>query len=777
MLAVALLVAGAITLAASGVAFLIRRGRPERAERTPPPLPVNVNQQLSGYTFTRSEGGQRIFTIHAARTLSYKTGGATVLQDVEVEVYGAAGTRRDLIRTQQCDYNTSSGGLECAGKVSIELRSVGEMQPSADVRQKQPLFVETEGIAYHPKQQIAESSKGVSFRFGPATGKAVGMLYHTDGGDVELERDVELQMPAPANMTPNDPINLHADRLVYNKEASPVTLSPPVAIVQGNRTLHSGITELLLDDKERLTQAHFAGPVQGSTLSSDGTITGTADNLEGNFDPASGEISRLVAQGQVNIESAGSQGSGARRLKADQVELHFSGSPAHPRHGEAGGHVRLTLQQDSTNKRDIRGAGSQEGTKVRTADKVDFSMRKEGSLEEAHTVGPGRMMLFPAVAKTGWREVRAGGFQMSFDRRSQLRRLRGLAPTRIALHSPATSGQASPVQQSDAELLEAEVDPNTQQIDTITQSGGVHIQNGDEFATGAKAVYRASLQQVELTGRPVAWNPDSRIRADRLRVLLNNNEAQGWGHVECTHFLTASGKAQSAGAKSNDKGATNDPANADSVHVLADQVTALRQDNVAHFLGHVQAWYHANVIESELLNVNGATRRLDSPGPVTTSLVETSMLAPGSGPNALKQKAPPQPVVIRADRLEYQDAQRIAVYDGHVRANSSDAVLTASKMTVYFSPASNSAQEQVERLVAQGQVKVTQPGRVVQGERADYQVAEGKVVMTGGPPSVYDEQQGFTTGQSLTFFMQGASLFVDGGKKLQTLSKRQIARH
>lgn len=777
LLAAALLVAGVITLLVSSLAFFLRRRHPHRAEQPPPPLPVNVNQQLSGYTFTRSEGGQRIFTVHAARALSYKGGGRTLLQDVDVEVYGAEGTRRDLIRTKQCDYNTSSGGLECAGVVSIELRSVGQMQPSTDVRKKQPLFMDTQGIAYHPRQQIAVSSKLVTFRLGPATGKAVGMIYHTDEGDVELERDVALQMPAPANTTPNDPIHLHSGRLVYNKKASTVTLAAPVEIVQGSRQLHSGAARLILDNSGRVSQVQFAGPVQASSLSADGNIQGSAQSVEGNFDPATGVISTLVAQGQVIVKADNSERQGARRLKADRVELHFTGSPAHPRQGNAKGHVKLTLLQEAARRHDARGASPDEGAKVMTADEVRFSIRQEGSLQEAHTVGAGRMLLIPSAAADGWREVSAGEFQMTFDQRSQLRRLLGLAPTRIALHSSASRTQPPVVQQSEADQLEAEVDPNTQQISTITQRGRVRIQNGDQFANGSQAVYRGALQEVELTGHPVAWNPDSRIRADRLLVLLNNNEAQGWGHVECTHFLAGSGKPRPAAATDVRDGAKADAENADAVHVLADHVTALRQDNLAHFRGHVRAWYQSNVIESEKLDVNGAARRMDSPGPVTTSLVETSMLAPGAEPGAGKPKAAPQPVVIRADRLEYLDAQRIAVYHGHVQASSGDAVLTASKLTVYFSPANNSSQEQVERLVAQGQVKVTQPGRLVQGDRADYQVAEGKVVMTGGPPSIYDEQQGFTTGQSLTFFMQGASLFVDGGNKLQTLSKRQIARH
>ena len=76
-----------------------------------PSLPANVEQQLSGYNFTRSEQGRTIFAIHAARTVSFGPGGITVLEDVEAEIFGHTGNRRDLLRTAQCDYNAESGDL------------------------------------------------------------------------------------------------------------------------------------------------------------------------------------------------------------------------------------------------------------------------------------------------------------------------------------------------------------------------------------------------------------------------------------------------------------------------------------------------------------------------------------------------------------------------------------------------------------------------------------------------------------------------------------------
>ena len=107
--------------------------------------------------------------------------------------------------------------------------------------------------------------------------------------------------------------------------------------------------------------------------------------------------------------------------------------------------------------------------------------------------------------------------------------------------------------------------------------------------------------------------------------------------------------------------------------------------------------------------------------------------------------------------------------------------LKGDRVDVYFSslptgPQKPAGPAQIERAVATGHVAVTQPARRATGERVEYLAGPGKIVMTGGPPVLYDEQNGFTTGQSLTFFIRDDSLLVDGGDKSSTLSKRHLAR-
>jgi lipopolysaccharide export system protein LptA len=127
--------------------------------------------------------------------------------------------------------------------------------------------------------------------------------------------------------------------------------------------------------------------------------------------------------------------------------------------------------------------------------------------------------------------------------------------------------------------------------------------------------------------------------------------------------------------------------------------------------------------------------------------------------------------------------------DGGVTAKGSDATLTGQQMTVFLFPQSQTPQSaaagpgglgQVERIVAEGKVVITQPTRHASGDRLVYTAAEDKFVLTGGsssgPPSIFDAERGKITGDSLTFFRHDDRVLVEGRETSPTITKTQVAR-
>jgi lipopolysaccharide export system protein LptA len=798
-------------------------------------LPENVHQQLSGYTFTRSEGRRQIFAIRAARTVAFKDGDKTRLEDVTVEMYGRTATRHDLLKTQRCDYEPKTGGLACPGNVQIELNAEGRSPAPSGFKGRQPLYLETSKVDYEPRTSLVRCDAPTRFRYGPASGSAVGMQYDTKDGWVELTKDVVINLPSFGNI--KAPLRVTSAGMRYQKETGQIKLQGPLEITRGSARVVAGGAKVLLDHANRITQAVLEDGAQGFDGSGTGVLTAKAEYVKGDFDPANSELRTLVADGDVSVESrrggnkATASSVSLSHLSAQHVELNFTSgaSPsARPLNGLATGNVRLSLESQAVSPFPVsplspepipHGSAEGQSTSKRnelTASEVQFEFDAGGrNLREAKTIGPGKLVVFPLDPKEGKRVITAGQFLMAFDSRNHLQRLRGLSPTKVVAE-PAADKPSGVPSETQSDELDAHLDPTTQELVTLEQAGHFQFCEGERQAKADRAYYQAQNQTLSLSGGPVLWDPETRIRADRFRVNLRSGTAEGFDSVESTHFgrtaaLLLGGsspavQAAQAGGKESPSSADPDLGSAArleeaTTNVLADRVRAERDSQFLRYEGHVRAWSGYDVVESPSLDIYRKQQRIVSESGVVTSHFQSrptrrgashqpvllhgqdGHVTAGSAPagKAIAGESGDVPVTIRADRLDYLNEGHVGRYRGRVELKTGDTTLKADRLDVYFSsapagPEGPAAAAQIERASATGHVTVNQPARHASGEELVYSAVSGKVVMTGGPPAIYDEQNGFTTGRSLTFSIRDDSLLVDGGDRSPTLSKRHLAR-
>ena len=762
------LLALALFLTASGIiAFWLSYHARNTAVHPPVSLPRNVNRRLSGYTFTRSDKGRRIFTIHAARTLAYNRGSNTVLEDVSVVIYGQSGNRHDELRTNRCRYNDKSGALVCFGEASLKIESEPHLRPAPDLRSGQPVFIKTADVSYDPLDSAVKTSEKVSFSFGPASGTAQGLIYDTRTGSLSLEKEVHARLPARSASEP--PVDLQTGGLLYQKTAGQILLRAPIQIVQGQQHLSALAGIIFLDSKNRIGHLRLTGGVRGSSPSPKGEVEIAARTLEAYFDPTAAQVRNLQALGDVRLRASDRGQGSAWNLSATRVELNFSGAKAQPRSGRTSGNVRLVFDPS---KAAAHASGSDQNglagaKRVLTASDLRFSFRSGSILREAHTIGPGEIQLFPARVQDDTRTINAEELRLLFDVRGRLQRILGLTSTHM-IDTPPPAAKPGLVREAFGRKLVADVNPVTQAIETVRQGGDFRFKEGDRQASAEEAVFQAGSQLLRLVGHPQLWDPNSRIRAQHMMMDLARGAAKGSGHVQSIHVGSGGSSAQ----RGSDPVSTN---STQPLIVTADSVTISKDKQEARYEGHVRAWQGANVVECSSLDFEKKSQQIRSGNGVTTYLVQ-----PGPASSALRKAAQTsrsvtQPVTIRADRLVYFNLGREAIYQGHVLMQSQKTTLRANRLHVYFSLASSNKEPQIERALADGSVRVVQPpGRRAQGEHAEYFAAASKIVLTGGPPMIYDEHQGFLTGDRLTFFMHDASLSADGGKKSQTLSMHRI---
>jgi lipopolysaccharide export system protein LptA len=199
-------------------------------------------------------------------------------------------------------------------------------------------------------------------------------------------------------------------------------------------------------------------------------------------------------------------------------------------------------------------------------------------------------------------------------------------------------------------------------------------------------------------------------------------------------------------------------------------------------------WQNANVVQAPTLQFDRDHRSLiaqgmgQSPAPTQTLAQPVSTVLV-----QVDKSGKATPVHITSARLNYTDAERRILLDGGVTAKGSDTTLAAQQMTVFLRSRTESQAAvgqgtpgQVERIVAEGKVVITQPARHATGDRLVYTTAEDKFILTGGSsggtPSIFDAERGKITGDSLTFYRHDDRVLVEGRETSPTVTRTQVAR-
>jgi lipopolysaccharide export system protein LptA len=205
--------------------------------------------------------------------------------------------------------------------------------------------------------------------------------------------------------------------------------------------------------------------------------------------------------------------------------------------------------------------------------------------------------------------------------------------------------------------------------------------------------------------------------------------------------------------------------------------------------GHARLWQGDSVLEADSIELLQKSRELNAVGKVRSVFPQ----APGhdatgsSAPNTNKSSKKPSLWHIASDTLTYLDLENRAHLEGNVVVQSDAQRIRSALLDLYFTHANSSGAvekgsnggagaQQISRAVGTGGVVVDEQTRKATAERAEYTAADGKFVMSGGKPTLFDGTQGTTTGRQLTFFLADDTIIVDSEKGSRTLTKHQVQK-
>ena len=734
----------AMVLLVAGVYFYARHRVQNALKQVPEKIGLEIKQSATGFTVSKSEQGRTLFKIEASKAVQFKQGGHAELHDVAITLYGRDSARYDQIYGSDFNYDQATGDVTARGEVQIDLEAnpEGILNPdqAAPKELKNPIHLKTSGLVFNQKTGNASTKEKVEFRLPQGSGSATGVKYVSRTNVLTLESEVEVVANDSAGVA------IHAVRATITRDPHQVVLDHPQLATTARRC-ESETATLFLRDDNTLDHILAVGSVHIQTQGAQ-PAEARADRLELSMARKGQTIRAVVLSGNVTSEILGPQ---PMQASAGRVSLDFAGKNLLTKvHSED--EVKLLQHQSHS------GTSSAPQDLELTAAAVDFFLTPRNRLEHAETSGAAQVALRPQASAGGPQTlVTAGKFDGRFDESGQISSLHGAPDARIVSQNP---GQPDRV--STSTLVDATFHPGGG-ITSIMQQGNVLYADGQRKAWGDRARYTPADQILLLSGSPRVVEGGMTTTARTMRLDRGSGDAFADGDVKSTYSDL---RPQPDGALL---------ASSSPIHVTAQSMSVHGASAVALYGGGARLWQDANIVEAPTIEFDRDHRSMiahAAPGhPVSTVLVDNG------------SEGKPIPIAITSSGLTYTDAERKAHFEGEAMARGADFTVTAKQMDAFFAarghvsvaPQGSSAGK-LDKIVASGQVVVTQPGRRADGDQLVYASAEDKFVLTGGPPSIFDAERGKITGVSLTFFRRDDRVLVEGSISSPTVTQTRVAR-
>ena len=746
----------ALLVTVAGFYFYGRYRLRSAVRNIPRNLGVNIQQSTTGFTFSKSEGGRTIFTIHASQAVQYKQGGRAELKDVQIIVYGRQANRYDQIYGTNFAYDPNAGTIAALGEVHIDLEgnADGPINPDQTTPQelKNPIHLKTSGLVFNRNSGVAETKERLEFRVPQASGSAIGATYDSKAATLTLGSHIQIHAnePHPADITAaHGLIAAGPSRAVLDS----VRMERAGGILRADR-----LTILLRPDNtidRVLANGNVAAHQPGKT-----TLDASAAAADVIVGPDNDARSALLSGG-VAVNTSGAENVQAR---AGKLLFNFHGG-SRVENVHASENVHL-LQQPAR-------AGSGRPVEI-NSDAMDFQVRNGRVLTGATTSGRAEINVGPAASvgpaalsrsdpKSGEHTtVTAGQFHATF-RNNHLAAVTGSPDAKIVMTTPGQPDKTSTSDRVDVSFAPAGG------IAGLVQQGSFHYvepsSSSRREAWADKASYggaQSGADVLKLTGSPRLVEGATTTTADSMEIARTTGDASATGNVKTTYSEL---KSQPGGALL---------AAADPIHITGASMAAHRSTGTAVYR-NARLWQGANVIEAPVLEFRREPREVlangDASRGVTTVFVEQEK----NGKQAL--------VNLSAAKLTYTDANRQARFEGGVTMKGADTTVTAKRLDIYLRPnmgqsgpsQPQSSPSQLEKAVASGGVVIQTPTRRATGENLSYIAAEGKFVLTGGSPSIFDAEHGKITGDSLTFFQRDDRVLVESSNS-PTVTRTRVAK-
>ena len=737
-----LLAAIAAILAAVAGTYYSRITR-QASEAPPPPpeLPPNIAATSNAWVHTEYDGERPVVEIRADRMRQLREPATFELEGVELRIFQPGGY--DRVRCGRAEFDVEKSVLYSEGPVemTLDVPENGAADESSLVR------IESSRVRFDTKTGRVTTDEPARFRFPRGDGRSKGATYDPRWKDLRMHEDVELHWYGEGE---GEAILVEAGSLVYKEDQDKVYLSPWSRFRKGALELDAansvvGLREGALDRIDAWEASGRYGEAGRRTEF-------RAAHLVMMWAPDM-TIRKIVGEGAARLVSQ----TESSTLTAAGERLFLDFRPADGdsvlEHALLMGRSRLELRPAAEE------AGAPPEDRILTSEVIHAYLRDDGaSFERIETGAPGVVEFRPREPGGERRRIEGRRIWMRFAPGNRLELFRAGRAATLTI-PPETSGR--PPRRTWSDDFIARFDPATGELLRIDQTGDFRLEQGDQRARADKGVYEPPRELFLLLGSARIADAQGSTAAERILWDQRKDAVTAEGGVTSTQLPDRE-------ADEPDLLAAGEP-----VHARAARMVARNHGAVVVYEGGAVLWQGADRIEADRVVIDRGKRTLAAAGHVVTRL---RMQQEGE-----TAKGPAKFTVVRAEEFFYSSERRLGTYRGSVRLEQPGLEVFSKELRAFFAAPESGKQEtnagarRLERLIATGGVRVVlKEGERVRtglGERAEYYLAEEKLVLRGGRPKLIDSERGTAQGEELTYYARNDRLLVDGDEVRPAVSR------
>jgi len=741
----------------------------------PGQLGADISQTANGFTYSQSQRGHTIFTIHASKIVEFKGGNQAELHDVSITLYGPEGShRQDRISGSDFLYNKQDGVVIAKGQVRIDMASpaVGAAGSSAP---PDTIHVQTSNLRFDQKSGEAQTDQPLAFSLPRASGTSVGGDYNSKTGVLILQSEVELHADQNGN-----PAVLHASHAQLLRDSHVAYLLRAQAQLGGGR---ESADQVVLTFRPDGTMDHLDAQDHIRMVTADGAeLYSTTATV--NFNPRSEPITARAGGGVIFISNSPESNLHGNAVEGTVIFTQDPDSKTTLSHAQFHNAVSFVVQQKA-----IGGDSRSSATREMTASKLDleFGLGVDGKsvAQKATAQGGATLNLHDLPYGLPPRNSTVYGEQLvaTLVNGRELRQLDGSGGTKVIDYAPdgasdtstgdvlhatfqtmaEAGGAKSKTRHGEStQHVQAKLNESAA-IETAIQQGRVtfaaqparYTRTSDGtpqqplYAEADTGSFSAADQTLRLTGSAAhpsrVHNSTLALTATEIDYGRNSGDAQARGDVRSTYLQNASQAAPKNEIKAR---STAGLGGSGAVHIVAPSALMSRNTNIILFTGTLgqpaRMWQGANSVAAPVLELGRGQSSLTAHG---LEDAHDEVHAAFGTKVALSPR-------VTADTLFYSDSTRSADFRGNVVAEQPNGTVHADDAQMFLTEPSGGESSQLDRMVATGHVSLQQPGRKGTGEKLVYTAADGNYVLTGSasvPPRAADVQKGTTSGAALLF--------------------------